>query len=138
MQAQVREAVYWPSINADIAYYVQWCSICTKYKVSSPAQLMLPRGIPDGLWQEIAADYFQHKGREYLLICDLFIKYPFLSKVSSKSTYSLSQKLQELISQYRPSLLHLHRQALPSRLMISQSSCSDNTSTIPSLHPHLP
>ena len=59
---------------------------------------MLPRDIPNGLWQEIAVGYLLHKGREYLLICNLFSKYPFPFKVSSKSAYSLSQKLQELIS----------------------------------------
>ena len=30
MQVQVREAVYWPGIDADIADYVCWCNICTK------------------------------------------------------------------------------------------------------------
>ena len=43
-----------------------------------------------------------HKGKEYLLICDLFSKYPFLSKITSKSAYSLSQHFQELISHHRP------------------------------------
>ena len=46
---------------------------------------MLPWDIPDGPWQEIAANYCQHKGKVYLLICDLFSKYPFLFKVTSKS-----------------------------------------------------
>ena len=87
MQAQVREAVYWPSIDTDIADYVHQCTICTKHK-TSPAQPMLPRGVPDGPWQEIMADYFTHKDKEYLLICDQFSKYPFLYKVSTKSTQS--------------------------------------------------
>ena len=66
----------------------------------SPAQPMLPRDIPNGPWQEITADYLNHKGKEYLLICDLFSKYPFLFKVSTKLAQSLSMHLQELISQY--------------------------------------
>ena len=36
MQAQVREAVYWPGIEADIVDYVHWCTICTKHKASPP------------------------------------------------------------------------------------------------------
>ena len=36
MQAQVREAVYWPSIDADITDYVFQCTICTKHKASPP------------------------------------------------------------------------------------------------------
>ena len=107
MQAQVREAVYWPSINADIVNYVCWCTICTKHKACSPAHPILSRDIPDGTWQEITADYLTNRGKEYLLIYDLFSKYHFLHKVSNKSAYSLSQHLQELVSQYRmPCLLH--------------------------------
>ena len=102
MQAQVTKAVYWPGIDADIVNYVCWCTICTKHKASPPAQPMLPRDIPEGPWQEIAAVYLTHKGKEYLLICDLFSKYPFLYKLSTKSAQSLSMCMQELISQYGP------------------------------------
>ena len=62
MQAQVREAVHWSGIDADIANYVCQCTICTRHKASLPAQPMLPRDIPDGPWQEITAKYLAHKG----------------------------------------------------------------------------
>ena len=61
---------------------------------------MLPRNIPDGSWQEIAANYLTHMGKEYLLVSDLFSMYRFLYKVSTKSTQSLHMCLQEFISQY--------------------------------------
>ena len=100
MQTQAREAVYWPGIDADIADYV--CTKCTKHKASPPAQPMLPRDVPDGPWQEIVADYFTHKGKEYLLICDLFSKYPFMYMVSTISAQSLCAHLLDLVSQYGP------------------------------------
>ena len=50
MQAQAREAVYWPGIDANIANHVCQCTICTKHKASPPAQPMLPWDIPDGPW----------------------------------------------------------------------------------------
>ena len=90
MQAQAREAVYGPSINTDIVDYVCWCTICTKHKASPPVQPMLSRDIPHSPWQEIIADYLTHKGKEYFLICDLFSKYPFLSKVTSKLAHSVA------------------------------------------------
>ena len=107
MQTQVKEAVYWPSIDTDIANYIPRCTICTRHKAFLLAQSMLPQDIPDGPWQEITVNYFHHKGKGYLLICNMFSKYPFLSKVSSKSALSLSQKLQEVISHYGlPSLIY--------------------------------
>ena len=102
MQAQAREDVYWPGIDADISDYVSRCTICTKHKASLPAQPMLPRDIPDGPWQDITADYMTHKGHEYLIICNVFSKYPFVHKVMSKSAQSLCTHLLELISQYGP------------------------------------
>ena len=63
---------------------------------------MLPRDIPKGPWQEIAANYLTNKGREYLLVCDQSSKYPFIYKVSTKSAQSLCVHLHELISQYGP------------------------------------
>ena len=99
--------MYGSSIDADITNYVCWCTICTKHKATPPAQPMLPRDIPNGPWQEITADCHTHKGREYLLVCDLFSKYPFLYKVSTKSSQSLCIHLQELIPQYGlPCLLY--------------------------------
>ena len=67
IQAQAREAVYWPGIDAYISDYVSQCTICTKNKASLLAQPMLPRDIPDGPWQDIAVDCMMHKGHEYLI-----------------------------------------------------------------------
>ena len=59
-------------------------------------------GAHQGTAPGVTADYLTHKGREYLLICDLFNKYPFIHKVSTKSAQSLCASSLELISQYRP------------------------------------
>ena len=113
MQAQARGAVYWPSIDANIAGYVCQCTICNKHEASPPAQHMLPWDIPDGLWQKITADYITHKGKAYLLAGDLFSKYPFLFKVSSKSAKSMFKYLLKLISQYGlPCLLYTNNSPL--------------------------
>ena len=85
MQGQARESVYWPGIDVDIADYGARCAICTKHKASPPAQPMLLKDIPDGPWQDIAADYITHKVYEYPIICDAFSRYAFVYKVSSKS-----------------------------------------------------
>ena len=78
-------------------------------KPLSFGQPMLHRDIPDGPWIVIADNYLIQKGKDYLIICDLFSKYPFIYKVSTKSFQSPSQPLQELISQYRlPCLLYIN------------------------------
>ena len=121
MQGQVREAVFWHGIDADITDYVCWCSIYTKHKASPPAQPMHPRDIPDGPWKEITAAYLTHKGREYLLICNLFSKYPYVYKVSTKLAQSLCMDMQKLISQNGLTVAH------HSHPKSSHSSCSTIT-----------
>ena len=105
MQAQAKESVYWPGIDADIADYVSLDTICTKHKAPLPPQPMLPRDIPDGPWQDITADDMTQKSHEYLIICDAFSKYSFIYKVTPKSAQSLCTHLLEVISQYGPSIL---------------------------------
>ena len=73
-----RSNIYWPCIDADIADYVRCCTISAKHKASQAVQPMLPHDIPDGPWQELAADHFTHFGKDYLLIADPFSKYPFI------------------------------------------------------------
>ena len=63
---------------------------------------MLPRDVPDSPWQELAADFFTHNHKEYLLIADTFSIYPFIYQTSSKTAESIIKKLQNLISQYGP------------------------------------
>ena len=59
-----RSNVYWPRIDTDITDYVRCCTICAKHKASQAVQPMLPHNVPDRPWQEIAANYFTHCGKE--------------------------------------------------------------------------
>ena len=95
-----RSTVYWQGIDADIVDYVRHCTTCAKHKALQSVHPVLPCNIPDGPWQEIAADYFTHYSKNYLLIADSFSKYPFLYSVHSKTADSVIQCLQDLFSQF--------------------------------------
>ena len=90
-------------MDADIAGYVKNCKIWTKHKAMQAIQPMLPRDIPEGPWQDLAADFFHHDNSEYLLFANTFCKYPVLYKVSSKAAEPTTLKFKSLISQYEPS-----------------------------------
>ena len=94
--------VFWPGIDANIANYVNHCKTCTQHMAKQAVQPMLPRDVPDSLWQDLAADFFTYNQKEYFLILDTFSKYPFIYQTSSKSAKSIIKKLQNLISQYGP------------------------------------
>ena len=102
MQHLAREKIYWPGLDADIIEYVKHCTICTKHKATQATQPMIPRDIPEGPWQDLAADFFHHNNTNYILITDTFSKYPFLYKVSSKAAEPVTKRIKSLISQYGP------------------------------------
>ena len=102
MRHLAQHTVYWLGLDADIANYVNRCKTCTQHKAKQAVQPMLPRDVPDSPWQELAADFFTHNHKEYLLIVDTFSKYPFVYQISSKTAESISKKFQNLISQYGP------------------------------------
>ena len=48
-------------------------------KRSRPArELLQPHEIPDGPWMKLGMDFFDFKGKCYILICDYFFKFPFM------------------------------------------------------------
>ena len=102
MQLFTQALVYQPGIDDDRAGYIWGCTLYTQHKMTQPIQPMVSQDVPNSLWQDNATDYFTHKRKENLLICDAFSKYPFIYRVSRKTAHSLSQKLQVLISQYGP------------------------------------
>ena len=85
MQHRARATVYWPGIDVDIVEYVKKCKTCTQHKATQHIQPMLPRDVPEAPWQDLAADFFNFKGKEYLLIADTFSKYPFASRMTTKT-----------------------------------------------------
>ena len=99
MQHLMTDSVDWPSMGADIAEYIR-CRICTQFKATQAVQLMLPRDIPEGPWQDLAADVLKDNSTKYLIIADTFSKYHFIFKTTSKIADTIIQKFKTLILQY--------------------------------------
>ena len=73
---RARDILYWPGMNAQIMDMVSKCEICQRNK--NPKQQKEPlinHQIPDGPWQNVAADLFHWNERDYLLIVDYYSRY---------------------------------------------------------------
>ena len=57
IQHLTRDKIYWQGMDADITEYVKNCKICTKHKAMQAIQPIIPRDIPEGPWQDFAADF---------------------------------------------------------------------------------
>ena len=91
VQDNAREHVYWPGIDADIEDYTQRCQECIKRSQIAKEPLQ-PHDIPEGLWRKLGMDYFNFNGNSYVLVCDYFLKFPFLYRAKT-SFWSLRDHL---------------------------------------------
>ena len=77
VESNAKQHMFWPGMRADIVDYTRWCQVCIKR--SRPAREPLqPHEILDGPWQTLGMDFFGFKGKCYILICDYFLKFPFM------------------------------------------------------------
>ena len=100
MQHRARATLYWPGIDMDIVKYVKRYKTCTQHKATQHIQPVIPRDVPEAPWQDLAADFFHFKGKEYLLVADTFSKYPLAFRMTTKTTETVIQKFTQLFSQY--------------------------------------
>ena len=72
MIERAKQSVYWPGIMTDIEETRKSCSHCDR---NAPSQSMMPPVMPaspDYPFQMIAIDYFDCKGKSWLVIADRF------------------------------------------------------------------
>ena len=96
VQENAKEHMYWIGINADIEDYTKRCQECIKRSQVAKEPLQ-PHDIPEGPWRKIGMDYFNFDGNSYVLICDYFLKFPFLYRAKT-SFWSLRDHLIDLVS----------------------------------------
>ena len=72
MNERALQVVYWPGITTEIDNVREGCGNCDKFAPSQPALPPLPLASPDYPFQMIASDYFDIKGKTWLVIADRF------------------------------------------------------------------
>ena len=96
VQENAKQHTYWTGIDADIEDYTKQCEECIK-RSQVPKEPLQPHDIPEGPWRKLGIDYFTFDGNSYVLICDYFLKFPFLYRAKT-SFWSLRDRLINLFS----------------------------------------
>ena len=96
VQENAKQHMYWTGINVDIEDYTKRCQECIKRSQVAKEPLQ-PHDIPEGPWRKLGIDYFTFDGNSYVLICDYFLKFPFLYR-AKPSFWSLRDRLIDLFS----------------------------------------
>lgn len=85
MRRNIREKIWWPCMDRDVADAVQECAGCAAVSKQHPPEPMVRKEMPDRAWQEIGIDFFSAKEcATFLVIVDYYSR--FLKVIEMRTT----------------------------------------------------
>ncbi|KAL8625371.1 hypothetical protein ACOMHN_044514 [Nucella lapillus] len=93
-------SVWWPSIAKDIEGMIKTCPECTKHR-RARTEPMKGTPFPDRPWQRVAADFFHHNGKTYLLAIDYYSRDVEITLIPTSATAEVTiNKLKNVFSRH--------------------------------------
>ena len=89
MISRAEVSVFWPGITSAIQQRVT-CNQCNRMAPSQPSAPPMPLISPDYPFQCLCADYFQYKGRSYLVVVDRYSNWPIVERSAKGSSGLIS------------------------------------------------
>ena len=101
MKQLARTAVYWPRLDINIKEHCQSCTTCAEFQ-NKPAKMSNhPWMLPEKPWSRIHADHaINFMGRNWLVIVDVYSKYPCIYPTDSVSTKSTMELLEDSFAHF--------------------------------------
>ena len=97
-QMRARLTLYWPGIDSDIEAFVKGCRHCQERLPSLPQEPMILKPRPERPFQEIAADFANHAGHEYLITVDCYTDWPEIMPMTSTTAEATIKRFRGLFS----------------------------------------
>ena len=97
LRAQI--SVWWPGLTQELKKFIQQCPECARdYRPNK--EPLIPSTLPDYPWQQVAADLFQLKGSDYIVIVDYFSRYPEVHKLTTTTSKSIINTLKTALARH--------------------------------------
>lgn len=84
---RAQETVYWPFINKVITDMIESCPACSVYQNSNQKESLLFRETANRPWSNVAIDLFHLAGKDYLLLVDMYSRYPEIACLDRNTTH---------------------------------------------------
>ncbi|XP_024874017.1 uncharacterized protein K02A2.6-like [Temnothorax curvispinosus] len=84
---RAQETVYWPFIGKEITDVINSCPACLKYQNSNQKESLINRETADRPWSSVAVDLFHFDEKEYLLLVDMYSRYPEVVCLNQNTTH---------------------------------------------------
>jgi len=96
---RAKKAIWWPSINRFIEEMINSCITC-RNNGPEVKQPLRPIETPARPWQVIASDLFHFKGKNYLLVVDLYSRYPEFALLRSMTSQEVIKHLKSIFARH--------------------------------------
>ena len=97
---RAREAMYWPSRNADIDILVGRYSTCLTYRDAQHKETILPHDQIEQPWAKVACDIFYLSRQPYLLTHDYYSHFPEVALLASESIQTIIRHLKSQFARF--------------------------------------
>ena len=97
---KARNSVFWRGINSDIEEMVRKCSTCQAHQLSQTREPMQPHPVPPRPWHTLSTDLFHWEQNTYLLVVDMYSKFPLVRKLNSLSSKSVIAHLKGIMEEH--------------------------------------
>ncbi len=78
-----RQKVYWPGLTADVKSTVEACGECQRRRPGHAKEPLESDPRPSRVFEELAADFFETRGRHFLAVIDRYSGFPFIAHFPS-------------------------------------------------------
>ena len=89
---RARDLYFWSGMNQQVTDHVKGCSICAAVQSSQQREPLLPHEIPKTPWTKVGKDFFEFRGRHYLIMTDYTTNWFEVSDMPRITTYALIEQ----------------------------------------------
>ena len=94
-----QQYVWWPGIGNALKNTILECPICCQYRLPGTEPL-IPTEMPSQPWQKVAADLFEWRKSQYLLVVDYYSRFIEISKLSATSSPQVITHLKSIFARH--------------------------------------
>ncbi|KAE8741558.1 hypothetical protein FOCC_FOCC012895 [Frankliniella occidentalis] len=87
-------------MNAEITNLIQQCRLCAQFQSAKVKEPLRPYPIPKSPWTVLAADAFEYRRSNYLLLVDYYSIFTILANLANLSSGTVVTQLKSVFSQH--------------------------------------
>ena len=110
---RAKGCVYWPNITEDIKSMVQHCEKCLMNCRQNQRETDIPIKIPIVTWKVIASDLFVFNSKSFILVIDLFSRFPVIRRLAGESSHVVVEAIKDILCDF----------GMPETIITDNGSC---------------